>query len=96
MFDRLGTFAIGGAGLTITLAGTLLRDAPPFMVWIAAVEFGLAALISMAAQARLIDDLFEKRAFRRRAKIAAGISVLLIAMGAGSLATSVALVGRTI
>lgn len=96
LFDQMATFGIGGAGLTITLAGSLLRDAPPILVWLAAIEFGLASLISLAGQNALIIHLYEKRPHRRSSKVMTGIASMLIGMGAGSLATSVALMAKPV
>jgi len=47
---------LGGAGLTVTLIGSSLRNAPA-IVWLAVVEFAIAALVCMAANINLINSL---------------------------------------
>jgi len=93
MFDQLAAIGLGGAGLTITLVGSLLKDAP-FFIWFAAIEFGLAALIALIAQVHLIDGLFRRTPIQKRSRLMTAIAVMLIGMGVGSLATSVFLEGK--
>ena len=37
MFDQLAAISLGGAGLTVTLIGSILKDAPG-IVWLSVVE----------------------------------------------------------
>lgn len=61
----------------------------------AAIEFGLAALVALGAQMSLIEGLFASRIPRRRMQIMLVLAVLLIGMGVGTLGTSVFLEGET-
>src|SRR5215212_6566313 len=60
MFDQLAAVSVAGAGLTVTLIGTLLRDAPP-VVWLPVILFGTAALLAVTGNIKLIDGLFAKQ-----------------------------------
>lgn len=89
-FDLLASFGIGGAGLAITLAGSILK-AQPIYALMAAAECGVAAILSLNGQSRLIADLFAKGEFLKRIKALAGGAAALIGMGVGTLAASVVL-----
>ena len=88
MFDQLTTVGIAGAGLSVTLIGSLLRDAPPF-VWLPVVLFGLAALFAVSGNNYLIDGLFRRRPTLQRSKLYVGLAVTLIGMATGTLSTAV-------
>ena len=89
--EQLTNLGVGGAGLTITLVGGLLKNLGA-LVWIATAEFGLAALIALVGQIDLTDHVLTG-AEPRRTKSYTLIAVLFLAMGIGSLGTSV-LLGR--
>ena len=93
LFDQLAAGGIAGAGLTITLVGTILNGSA--LVWMSTIEFATAALIALTGQTYLIDGLFDRKPVRKRSKWVTAISVTLIGMGVGSLATSVYLEGKT-
>lgn len=86
-FDQLATVSLGGAGLTITLAGSLLQGSP--LVWISAVEFGIAALMALTAQQNLIGNLYDQKPLRKRSRLMTSLCMLLIGMGVGSLGGAV-------
>ncbi|MCX7359204.1 MAG: hypothetical protein NT015_13810 [Alphaproteobacteria bacterium] len=86
-FDQLATVSLGGAGLTITLAGSLLQGSP--LVWISAVEFGVAALMALTAQRNLIGHLYDQKPVRKRSRMMTTLCMLLIGMGVGSLGGAV-------
>jgi hypothetical protein len=88
MFDQLTAVGIAGAGLAVTLIGSLLREAPP-IVWAPVVLFGFAALFAISGNNHLIDGLFRRRATLRRSKLYVGLSVGLIGLAIGSLSTAV-------
>lgn len=90
-FDQLATVSLGGAGLTITLAGSLLRGSP--LIWISAVEFGIGALVALTAQQSLIGNLYDRKPTRKRSRSMTMLCMLLIGMGVGSLGAAVYLVG---
>ena len=93
LFEQITTLGTAGAGLTITLIGSVLSEAG-FLAWMAAIWFGAAALLSLTAQTALTDTLFAGRSFRSRGRILALVCSLLIGMGVGALGASVALLGR--
>lgn len=92
MFDQLAGFSLAGAGLSVTLIGSVLTHAPG-VKWLAVGEFAVAALAAMAANIWLIESLFKGEDGRARAKIMTGVCTALIGMGMGSLAMSVYLDG---
>ena len=92
LFEQLTSLGVAGAGLTITLVGTILKGS--LLIWLATVEFGLAGLVALTGQTQLIEGLFESRPIRRRARIVTAIAAVLIGMGIGSLGASVYLEGK--
>lgn len=94
LFEQLATLGVAGAGLVITLRGSILQDASP-MIWLAAVEFGLAAVLALAAQVGLIEGLFDGTVSRRRSQIMTAAAVVLIGMAVGTLGTSVFMEGES-
>jgi len=93
MFDQLAGLAVAGAGLTVTLIGSLLREAPP-VVWLAVVEFAAAAFVAITGNNQLIDGLFRKKPALRRGRVMTLASLGLIGMAIGSLSMSVYHEGR--
>ena len=92
LIDQLATMGVAGAGLVITLRGSLLQDASN-LIWLAAIEFGLAALIALIAQVHLIEGLFARRLKSQRTRLMTLAAIVLMGMGVGSLGTSVVLEG---
>jgi hypothetical protein len=88
MFDQLAAVGIAGAGLAVTLIGSLLRNAPA-IVWLPVFLFGLAALFAVSGNSHLIDGLFRRRPTLRRSKLYVAAAVGLIGMAIGSLSMSV-------
>ena len=88
MFDQLAAMSLAGAGLTVTLIGSTLRGAPG-VVWLAVIEFGIAALVCVTANVKLIEGLLKKDVSRARTKLMTGqpvtepASLLLVASGLG-------------
>ena len=93
LYDQLAAISIGGAGLTVTLIGSVLARAPGIK-WLAVIEFGLAALAAITANISLIQNLFDGRDGRSRYKWMTGLCVLLMGMAVGSLSMSVYLDGK--
>jgi uncharacterized membrane protein len=93
LFEQLATMGVAGAGLVITLRGSILSDASA-LIWMGAVEFGLAALVALAAQMGLIEGLMARKVSRRQNQMMTIIAVVLIGMGVGTLGTSVFLEGK--
>ena len=88
MFDQLAGVSIGGAGLTVTLIGSLLRGASS-IVWMPVILFSLAAMFAVNGNIKLIDGLFGRRPILVRSKIYTAITVGLIGMAIGALSMSV-------
>ena len=88
MFDQLTTVGVAGAGLAITLIGSLLRDAPAD-TWMSVVLFGLAAITAVSGNVRLINGLFSRKAVVRRSKVDVALAMALIGAGAGWLSMSI-------
>ncbi len=93
LFDQLATMGVAGAGLVITLRGSLLADASP-IVWMGAVEFGIAALCALAAQVSLIEGLFARKSVMRSARVMTIAAAVLIGMGVGTVGMSVFVEGK--
>ena len=94
MFEQLAAISAAGAGLTITLIGSILRGASPIL-WFSVIEFAMAALVALLAQQQLVEGLFSRTATRRKARTMTLITIILIGMGIGSLGASVLLEGNT-
>jgi hypothetical protein len=88
MFDQLAAVSVAGAGLAVTLIGSLLRSAPP-VVWLSVIFFGMAAVIAVSANSNLIDGLFRKKPTVRQSRLYAGLAIGLIGMAVGALSMSV-------
>ncbi len=88
MFDQLAAVGIAGAGLAVTLIGSLLRGAPP-IVWLPVVLFGFAALFAISGNNHLIDGLFRGRPTVRRSKLYVNLAVGLIGMAVGTLSMTI-------
>jgi len=88
MFDQLATVSIAGAGLAITLIGSLLRNAS-LEVWLSVIFFGLAAITAVSGNIRLIDGVFRRRPILRRSKLDIAVAMTLIGAAAGFLSMSV-------
>jgi hypothetical protein len=87
--EQLTNLGIGGAGVTITLIGGVLKNMGAF-VWIGTAEFAIAALIALVGQIDLTDHVIAGKE-PSRTRVYTMIAILLLAMGVGSLATSVLL-----
>jgi hypothetical protein len=88
MFDQLATIGIAGAGLSVTLIGSLLRDSPP-MVWATVVAFGMAAITAVSGNIRLIESLRRRRPALKASKAHTGLAMGLIGAGIGFLSMEV-------
>lgn len=94
LFEQLAAMGVAGAGLVITLKGSILSGASG-LIWIAAAEFALGAFVAFGAQLTLIEGMFAANISRRRLQIMLVIAVLLIGMGIGSPGMSVFLEGKS-
>jgi hypothetical protein len=87
--EQLTNLGVGGAGLTITLIGGLLKNMGA-LVWIATIEFGISALIALVAQIDLTNNLLVAQE-PKRTRVYTLVAIMFLAMGIGSMGTSVLL-----
>lgn len=87
--EQLTNLGIGGAGVTITLIGGVLKSLGA-LVWMATAEFGIAALLALVGQIDLTSHLLANKE-PRRTRVYTLIAVLFLAMGIGAIATDVLL-----
>ena len=93
-FDQLAAVSLAGAGLTVTLIGSVLQDAPP-VIWLSVVFFGLAAVTAGSGNRVLITSLFERKPALRKVNLYGQIAIMLVGMAIGSLGVSVYSFTRT-
>jgi hypothetical protein len=87
IFDQLATVSIAGAGLSVTLIGSLLQNESG-VVWLSVVLFGFAAVTAVTAVSgnnRLIEGLFQRRPILRRTKRDVQMAMGQIGMAVGIL-----------
>ena len=94
MFDQIAAVGIGGAGLTVTLIGTLLRNTSP-VIWLPVIFFAAASMFAVSGNNLLIDGLFRRTPVYKRSKLYLALAVGLIGMAMGSLSMSVYYQGKT-
>lgn len=88
LLDQLATVSVAGAGLAITLIGSLLQGAPR-SVWISVIFFGLAALTAVGGNVRLIDGIFHRKAVLRRSRLDVQLAMAMIGAAAGFLSMEI-------
>jgi membrane associated rhomboid family serine protease len=88
MFDQLATVSVAGAGLAVTLIGSMLRDAPRD-VWLSVVFFGLAAITAVGGNQKLIEGLSKRQPSMQRSRMSIQITMALVGMATGWLSMSV-------
>ena len=88
MFDQLATVSLAGAGLSVTLIGTLVRNSTP-MEWLPVLFFGTAAFIALTGNSNLIDALFTRRPALKQSRLYVVATILLASMGVGWLSMAV-------
>lgn len=93
IFDQLATVSIAGAGLGVTLIGSLLQNASRF-VWLSVVFFGLAAITAVGGNNKLIDGLFRRRSVLRRSRVDVQLTMGLIGMAIGILSMTIYAEGK--
>ena len=92
MFEQLAAAGVAGAGLTITLVGTILEGS--FLIWLATIEFAHAGMVALSGQKQLIEGIAANQPLWRKTRVITVIAVLLIGMGVGSLAMTVYFEGK--
>jgi hypothetical protein len=88
MFDQLATVSVAGAGLAVTLIGSMLKGAPGD-VWLSVVFFGLAAVTAVAGNQKLIEGLSKRQPSMQRSRLSIQITMALVGMATGWLSMSV-------
>ena len=88
MFDQLAALGIAGTGLTVTLIGSILRNAAA-IVWMPVIFFALGAVIAVVGNIKLIEALFHKQAVLVQSKLYTTATIAFISMALGSLSMSV-------
>ena len=88
MLDQLATVSVAGAGLAITLIGSLLQGAPR-SVWVSVIFFGLAALTAVGGNVRLIDGISQRKPVWRRSKLDVQVTMAMIGAAAGFLSMEI-------
>lgn len=88
MFDQLATVGVAGAGLAVTLIGSVLKDEPSD-VWLSVVFFVLAAVTAIKGNQRLVEGLTERRPCMQRSKRDIQIALMLVGIAVGWLSMSV-------
>ena len=88
MFDQLATVSVAGAGLSVTLIGSLVRNSSP-LDWFPVFLFATAAVFAVSGNSKLIDGLFRRRPCLRQSKVNIGLAIGLVGMAIGSLSMTV-------
>lgn len=88
LFDQLATVGVAGAGLAVTLIGSMLRNAPNH-VWLAVALFVVAAVTAISGNQKLIAGLTQRQPSLGRSKRDVQIAMMLIGMAIGWLSMSV-------
>jgi hypothetical protein len=89
-FNQVATLSTAGAGLSLTLAGTMLGSFT-LPVWLSVFCFACSALVCLQAQVSGVQLLFDKKPSRRTLYAFARVAVFLMAIGIGALGTGVAI-----
>lgn len=93
IFDHTATVAIAGAGLSVTLIGSVLQHAPP-TVWISVVAFGAAAYTAGAGNSALVEGLFRRQPTLKRSKNFQALAGMFLGVAIGVLSYSVYVTGE--
>lgn len=88
IFEQTAAGALAGAGLTVTLIGGVLKDAPPTS-WFAVLCFAAAAYTANAGNDALVSSLFKREPILKRSKTYSMIAALFMGMAIGVLSYSV-------
>ena len=93
IFDQTATGALAGAGLSVTLIGSVLNDAPP-TIWGSVVCFAAAAYVAGAGNTALVEGLFSGKPVLKRLKLYQVMAGLFMGMAIGVLSYSVFVTGQ--
>lgn len=93
IFEQTAAGALAGAGLSVTLIGSVLRDAPP-SIWASVVCFAAAAYVASAGNNALVESLFRREPVLKRCKFYQVLAAMLLGMAIGVLSYSVFATGK--
>lgn len=93
ILDQTATVAIAGAGLSVTLIGSVLQDAPA-TVWLSVVAFGAAAYTAGAGNSAIVDGLFRRQPSLKRSKNFQALAAMFLGVAIGVLSFSVYVTGQ--
>lgn len=93
IFEQTAASALAGAGLSVTLIGSLLRDAPP-SIWGSVICFAAAAYVAGAGNNVLVEALFRRQPVLKRCKAYQAVAAILMGMAIGVLSYSVYVTGQ--
>ena len=88
IFEQTAASALAGAGLSVTLIGSLLRDAPP-SIWGSVICFAAAAYVAGAGNNALVEALFRQQPVLKLCKSYQTVAAILMGAAIGVLSYSV-------
>ena len=88
IFEQTAASALAGAGLSVTLIGSLLRDAPP-SIWGSVICFAAAAYVAGAGNNALVEALLRQQPVLKRCKSYQTVAAILMGAAIGVLSYSV-------
>jgi hypothetical protein len=89
-FQQLTNLATAGIGLSVTLAGSLLKTFN-FGIWSSIAYFGVSALIALGSQFGLVQALHDRADKLKVMRSLSIVSMVFLGMGVGALAMAFAL-----
>lgn len=93
IFEQTAAGALAGAGLSVTLIGSVLRDAPA-SIWASVACFAAAAYVASAGNNALVESLFRREPVLKRCKFYQVAAAMLLGMAIGVLSYSVFATGK--
>lgn len=82
IFEQTAAGALAGAGLSVTLIGSLLKDAPP-TIWGSVACFAAAAYAAGAGNTALVEGLFKRQPTLKASKRYQKLAAMLMGMAIG-------------
>lgn len=92
IFEQTAAAALAGAGLSVTLIGGILKNAPP-TIWGSVACFAAAAYVASAGNNALVEALFKQEPILKRGRSYQTAAAVLMGMAIGVLSFSVYVTG---